>query len=267
MPKTRNVRRHLELGKQRSEIAHAEVVACPRHRCVLLNQCPACRRNTAWERPAVHKCRCGLDLREVSPEPSGPELVAIKAIIYLAAKPTLAETAEINLADFGFSQQLLQLKLGALLRFILFIGSINEGSILRQKQRPFRATDLAGSMAICRGAVALLRNWPQQLLGVLRRMIPQSVSPAALNFSDVFGNFYRHLFRVLPRREFGFLHDAFKRFVIEDWDGLIRGQHRYFSAAVRQSAHWITVNQAESIACTTGERILELVQQVRLRAP
>jgi hypothetical protein len=37
------------------------VVACPTHRCLLLNLCPACKRRVAWERPAVHKCRCGLE--------------------------------------------------------------------------------------------------------------------------------------------------------------------------------------------------------------
>jgi hypothetical protein len=62
-------------------------------------------------------------------------------------------------------------------------------------------------------------------------MLPPDVTDlAALNFSKIFGNLYRHLFRVLPRGEFGFLHDAF---VVEDWPGLIRGQHRYFAPAVR----------------------------------
>ncbi len=46
---------------------------------------------------------------------------------------------------------------------------------------------------------------------------PDPHNPATLNFSEIFGNFYRHLFRVLPRREFGFLHDVFERFVIEEW--------------------------------------------------
>jgi hypothetical protein len=67
---------------------------------------------------------------------------------------------------------------------------------------------------------------------------PEADNPAALSFSEIFGNFYRHLFRVLPRNEFGFLHDVFETFVIEDWPGLIRGQHRYFSAAVRRNSHW-----------------------------
>jgi hypothetical protein len=169
-------------------------------------------------------------------------------------------------ADFGFPQEMLHLKPGPLLRFILFIGSINEGSILRRKPRPFCATDLAGAMAICRGAVALLRDWPRPLRDVLRRMIPQSANPATLNFSETFGNFYRHVFRVLPRREFGFLHDAFEEFVIEDWKGFIRGQHRYFSAAVRRNSQWVTANEAEKIARMTGTRIWDLAHNGQLDA-
>jgi hypothetical protein len=202
----------------------------------------------------------------VRSEPADPGLVAINAIVFRAAKFTLAETAGVEVADFGFPPELLQLKLGALLRFILFVGSINEGSILRRKQRPFRATDLVSAMAICRGAVALLQDWPQPLREVLRRMIPQSAHPATLNFSHIFGNFYRHLFRVLPRREFGFLHDAFEEFVIKDWKGFIRGQHRYFSAAVRRNSQWVTANEAEKIARITGTRIWDLAHNGQLDA-
>jgi hypothetical protein len=43
------------------------VTTCPIHRCHLLNQCPACKRSLAWQRPAVYKCRCGLDLRTACP--------------------------------------------------------------------------------------------------------------------------------------------------------------------------------------------------------
>jgi len=67
-------------------------------------------------------------------------------------------------------------------------------------------------------------------------MLPTEVAdPAVLKFSKIFGNFYRHLFRVLPRTEFGFLHDVFERFVIEDWPGLIRGQHRSLPRCARRA--------------------------------
>jgi hypothetical protein len=113
----------------------------------------------------------------VSSEPADPNLVAINAIVFRAAGSTLAGKAGVEVADPGFPSELRKLKLGALLRLILFVGSINAGGILRRKQHPFGATDLAGAMAICRGAVALLRDWPQPLREVLSRMIPQSANP------------------------------------------------------------------------------------------
>jgi hypothetical protein len=92
-------------------------------------------------------------------------------------------------------------------------------------------------------------------------VVPVLEDPAALTFRIIFGNFYRHLFRVLPRSEFGFLHDAFERFVIEDWDGFIRGQHRYFSAFTRRNCQWMAANEAEKTARTTSERIMDLVRR------
>jgi len=243
------------------------VTTCPIHRCQLVNQCPACKRRLAWQRPSVYKCRCGLDLRTLTAEAATPDLVAINAAIYKVAGFPPGEDAELDLVDCGFPPEMLRLGLGALLRLALFVGSIREKDKLRRKQRPFAATDLAVATEIDHGAVAVLREWPQPLREVLRNMLPREVAdPAALNFSKIFGNFYRHLFRVLPRNEFGFLHEAFEQFVIEDWKGLIRGQHRYFSAAVRRNSQWVTANEAEVIAHTAGGRISDLARQGQIDA-
>jgi len=188
------------------------VAACPIHRCLLLNQCPACKKKLAWQRPAVYKCRCGLDFRNLAPEAADSDLVAINAAIYRAAGFPAGEVAELDLTNYGFPREMLELRLGPLLRLILFVGSIREKDRLRRKQRPFAATDLAAATGIGRAAVMVLRDWPSPLREVLRRMIPQEADePAALNFKAIFGNFYRHLFCVLPRSEFGFFHDAFER--------------------------------------------------------
>jgi len=243
------------------------VTTCPIHRCRLLNRCPACKRGLVWQRPAVHKCRCGLDFRTVTPDAATDDLVAINAVIYRAAGLLPTADAELDVADCGFPREMLELRLGALLRLILFVGAIREKDGLRRKQRPFSATDLFVATEIDRAAVAILRDWPQPLREVLQHMLPPgSVHPAALNFSEIFGNFYRHLFRVLPRSEFGFLHDVFERFVIEDWPGLIRGQHRYFSAAVRRNSPWVAAGEAERIARTGGGKILDSVHEGRLEA-
>ena len=89
---------------------------------------------------------------------------------------------------------------------------------------------------------------------------PEADNPAALNFKAIFGNFYRHLFCVLPRSEFEFFHDAFERFVIEDWKGLVRGQHRYFSLPNAPEFPMDAGTGGGKDGTDTGQRILDLVR-------
>ena len=243
------------------------VTACPIHRCLLFNQCPACSRKLTWQRLAVHQCRCGLDFRDLAVEPADAHLAAINAAIYRGAGFPPGDAAEIALANCGFPAELLELRLGSLLRLVLFVGSIKEQDRLRRKQQHFAATNLAVAIEIGRAAATMLGDWPRPLRAVLRHMLPpETDNPAVLNFRGIFGNFYRHLFRVLPRNEFEFLHEAFERFVIEDWKGLVRGQHRYFSAAVRGNSRWVTVNEAERITRAAGARIWDLARQGQVDA-
>lgn len=238
------------------------VTVCPIHRCLLLNQCPACSKRLGWQRPAVHKCRCGLDLRSLTSEAATADQVVIHAAIYRATGLAIGEAAERDVADASLPPGMLQLRLGSLLRLIRFVGSIHEQGMLSRKQRPFLATDLVATKEIGRAAVTVLKDWPHRLHEVLRRVLPpESGRPATLNFGNIFGNFYRHLFCILPRSEFGFLHEEFEQFVIEDWKGLIRGQHRYFSTSVRRNSHWVSASEAERLARTTSIRIMELVRQ------
>ncbi len=243
------------------------VTVCPFHCCHLVNRCPACNRGLAWHRPAVYECRCGFDFRTVTPEAAPADLVAINAAIYKAAGLSMSAAAELDLAACAFPPAMLALRLGPLLRFILFAGAIRQEGGLRRKQRPFASTNLTVAEEIDHSAAALLSDWPQRLRQALRHMLPpESTHPAALNFHAVFGNFYRHLFRVLPRGEYGFLHNAFEKFVTEEWRGLIRGQHRYFTASVRLNSPWVAANEAERIACTGAGKLLDLVHKGHLEA-
>jgi hypothetical protein len=186
----------------------------------------------------------------------------MNTLIYLAAGFPPGAAAELALGTYCFPPGLRQLALGPLLRLIRFLGLSMDKDRLRWKQRSFPRTDLITAIQVGEAAIAILRAWPRSFREILRRMLPPAPdNPATLNFSEIFGNFYRHLFHVLPRREFGFLHDAFEEFVIEEWKGLIRGQHRYFWAVTRRNSRWVTANAAEQLARMDGDRILDLVRQ------
>ena len=250
----------------------ALVAACPKHRCLLINQCPTCRKKLAWHRPAVHQCRCGTDFRTIATEAADADLVAMNSIIYGAAGFPTGAAAEFELANYHFPPELAQLALGSLLRLVRFIGLIGGENGLRRRQRPFPRTDPLAAIQAGLTTVAVLRDWPRPFRETLKSMLPEEVENAvALRFADVFGNFYRHLFGVLPRSEFGFLHDAFERFVVEDWKGLVRGQHRFFSAATRRNSLWIPAEEAERTAHIRSKRIealvhLEQIEGVVLKA-
>jgi hypothetical protein len=157
---------------------------------------------------------------------------------------------------------MLEMKLGSLLRLILFLSSIKEKGRRGQERRPFTPTDLAATIEIGRAAVTMLRDWPRPLREALRSMAPATLDdPAALHFRTIFPNFYRHLFYTLPRGGFGFLRDIFERFVVEDWNGFIRSQHRYFSAETHRKSQWVSSGVAQRMACITRQRILHLVRQ------
>ena len=239
----------------------ALVAACPKHRCLLINQCTTCGKKLVWHRPAVHQCRCGADLCMMTTEAASADLVAMNTIIYRAAGFPPGAAAELELTNYHFPVELTQLTLGSLLRLIRFVGLIGEENTLRRKQRPFPRTDPIAAIQAAGVTIAVLRDWPRPLREMLKRMVQQKADdPAALRFREMFGNFYRHLFCVLPRSEFGFLHDAFERFVIEDWKGLVRGQHRLFSMATRRNSYWMTAEEAEKTARMQAERIAGLVR-------
>jgi hypothetical protein len=229
------------------------VAACPTHRCLLVNICPACNRRLAWQRSAVHECRCGFDFRNFIPETADRDLVAIHAVIYRAAGFPAGEATEWVIAEHGFPPEMLEMKLGSLMRLILLLSSMREKDRRSQKQRRFTRTDLADAIEIGRAAVTMLKDWPRPLREALRSMAPATFANAgALKFRAIFPNFYRHLFYTFPRSEFGFLRDVFETFVVEDWKGFIRGQHRYFSPETHRNSQWVSSGIAERTARITG---------------
>jgi hypothetical protein len=206
-------------------------------------------------------CRCGVDFRKVPADPAPRDLLAIQALIYQASGITLTEQAQEDLRAVYLPPELERLELGSLLRIVVFAGSIGDEGSLRPKQRPFGATDLTGAKEIAREAAALFGEWPRPFHEVLRRMLPAAAKdPSKLNFSRIYGNFYRHLFRVLSAGEAAFLRQEFERFVVADWKGLIRGNHRYFSPSVHTQSHWACAHDAEKLARTTSSRIMDLVR-------
>jgi hypothetical protein len=241
----------------------ALVTACPMHRCLLINRCPACEKKLTWDRPAVHQCACGMDLRMAEPQTAGDHLMALNAAIYRAGG-FQQEACEILLKHASFPAGLNDLRLDGLLRVIRFVGSIQQDGRLRTRQIRFSAANLGVATELGIAASATLADWPRAFCSMLRLMLP-AVAENVVHptFQDLFGNFYRHLYLVLPRKVFGFLHDAFEKFVIEDWKGLVR-RNRSFLTATHRKTLWIPALRAGKLAHISRLTVVALVRSSSL---
>jgi hypothetical protein len=219
----------------------------------------------AWQRPAVERCRCGTDLRIGAAEAASPDLVALNTLIYRAAVFSPGAAAELELGDCHFPLKVAQLGLEPLLRLIRFLGLLGGQASVRGKQRPLHWTDLLTAIEAGQTAAAALKDWPQSWCKVLRRIALEKTQNAAkLSLGESFGNFYRHLFYALPRSDFGFLHEGFDTFVVEDWKGVVRRGCRTLSAGTREKSMWISAQQAAKKAHLNSTRVVELVRHRKL---
>jgi hypothetical protein len=102
------------------------VVACPLHRCILLDKCPNCRGPLRLNRRrTVCLCKCGYDLRcNVALEAPG-ELIAVAEAIYKAAGFYFKTDLE-NYCPISSSGEALPTKLSELLPLLLFVGRRGE---------------------------------------------------------------------------------------------------------------------------------------------
>jgi hypothetical protein len=219
----------------------------------------------AWQRPAVERCRCGTDLRTVAAEAASADLVAMNTLIYRAAGFSPGAAAELELGDCHFPLKVAQLALDPLLRLIRFLGLLGGQASVHRKQRPLHRTDLITAIEAGQAATVALKDWPRSWCKVLRRIALEKTENAAeLSLWESFGNFHRHLFYALPRSDFGFLHEGFETFVVEDWKGVVRGHCRTLSARTRGKSMWIPAQQAAQKARLNSTRVAELVRQGKL---
>jgi hypothetical protein len=136
----------------------ALVTACPMHRGLLVNQCPACNRRLAWYRPAVHECRCGLDFRDLTTDVANDDLLMINAMIYRASGVQCDEAAEKESNRYHFPPEMAHLRLSSLLSLVQFVGCAGRNGLLRWKQRRLASTDLATVTTIGKTAAEVLTD-------------------------------------------------------------------------------------------------------------
>lgn len=109
----------LEMNYHRKIWDIALLTTCPIHNCILLDTCPCCKKKIMWSRPAVSKCKCKYDWREVPCNSlEEQEIVLSQQIYYLCGYDI-----KTNVDVLGHNNPILHLDLEHLLKLISLLGA------------------------------------------------------------------------------------------------------------------------------------------------
>ena len=264
----------------------APITACPRHRRMLLDECPGCRGRINWFREMVSVCPCGYDWREAPPSPvEDSELHAVRRIHRLCGL-----AGGENCLGVGTKETPVDgLDLEHYLYALSFIAGQHEGVLdatgklfAKSRRRDRRNAELHDAFA---KAAVVLEEWPVNFESFLdwRRTQPND-SGALTGLHKDFGSLYPGLYFNLSQAAFDFMRRAFENYVLSRWSGGYAGvirrrkgadlsERRYASKVearnrLRVDASYIdglvAAGKLEAVVQTRGKKRMYLIERASL---
>ena len=189
----------------------ALAVACPRHRCKVLEACPACGKPLTWFRPGLLRCGCGADLSVAALDPADPGVSDLMAVIEakLHGKP-LSGLRSCSGLPLAHLEPLSLLSLLTMLEGLAKQKYMSLGQV--ENKEPYRTVQAASEV---------LSHWPSGLHALLKDLGETVVgnNPSAASVKKQFLKFCGPMFNV---KVYGdgvkFLRDEFLKFSLESWN-------------------------------------------------
>lgn len=218
------------------------VVACPFHRCLLLDRCPCCQKALSAKRRGPHLCSCGHDLRRSMVEAADEQTLRITELIYSAANNWNGATG----SNGNYPSQLANLDLNGILNVIQCLSSRLYAPAEKRQQVALRGQLDMSTWVRCMHFVDnLLSAWPIEFHNLLAEIHKEYQAPLEQRkVKDAFSRLYRHLITYDSLDELGFLRNAFREYLADHWDGLPKWHNRWLRGEAAPSNKWMTVAEA-----------------------
>jgi hypothetical protein len=193
--------------------------ACPKHKCLLIDECPRCKKGISWARSSVSTCRCEFDWRE-SPKLRVKESeLELAHHVYRLCGLSSGESSTSNQTD---QSPILRLSLQDLLKAIFFIAGQYKGlsSVTSKHLMPGGRNKEYHALFI--KAYSVFQDWPKNYYRFLdwRRTQERNVSPIKQRLKSTlykdFGKFYLGLYNMLATSQFDFMRSEFNQYYIKN---------------------------------------------------
>lgn len=216
------------------------VTTCPRHKCLLVDACPSCRRRLPFLRARVGFCKCGYDLKTIESRPVKENEMELTRRVHTLCNLEGGRKGPEHNRDFG------ALELGDLIQLVSLVTSqyyrASYGCGIRAVdtttqwlRRTIKLRDVHG--LLCK-TMEVFRDWPNKFYGFLEwraRHLQSNIRTDGV-LRD-FGELWSVLYRKPISPAFEFIREALAHYLQQFWQGghasrirrIKRGETRYVS--------------------------------------
>ncbi|AXK38128.1 TniQ family protein [Crenobacter cavernae] len=233
-----------ESGYWKTEWLLTLQVACPAHRRLLHELCPACQQPVSWYSGGLHQCRCDHSLTTAAPMPTSAELCQVAQLIsekFAAATETPFPAATSDLAHL-----LEDVQLPRLLDLLWVLGCYGHFRSLKKSLKVQDHHRLAVALPVLESAGHMLTQWPHAFHALLSDSCDQTQTHA-LHLYKFTGPRLLALNRALSHPELHFVRHEFERFISAHWKGVIGERHRFSEAITADHATILAKEAAETL--------------------
>ncbi len=176
-------------------------VACPRHRSMLITECPTCREPLTWFRRGLLECKCGASLAGVATPPATAEIAGLMDILW--AKLHNAPLSANDSNDTLPVEHLRALSLRSLVAKLPALAEFN------------RPEANGNPVLIVEGIVEVLGDWPRGLHALLEALGREATTKTA-SLRKRYEGFYQRFFKQHRyTSEFDWLRKEFIRYGLD----------------------------------------------------
>jgi len=245
------------------------VTTCPRHKCLLVDECSSCGKRITWIRKSVCACSCNFDWRESLPVTiNESELTLTRHVHQLCGLPIdKAYMLDTN------TYHARGLSLHNLFLALLFIAGQYKGRLATTGRDlvPFGRNKDFHALFI--EAFSVFDDWPSNYYKFLDEIRERQTS-VPLNrqrqksvLYKEFGKFYIDLFKTLSEKQFDFIKKGFTEYLIEKWESFYTSpfsQKQYSIAS--PNGKYVSKNDAKRLLEIFDEQINQLIKAGKLKS-
>lgn len=246
------------------------VTTCPKHKCLLIDECPSCGKRITWIRKSVCICSCNFDWRESLPiSISDLEITLTRHVHKLCG--LLVD--EVHIRDKITQNPLWEFSLHNLFLALSFIAGQYKGRSITTGRNLVPLGRNKDFHALFIEAFSVFDDWPINYYNFLDWIREKQISAPLSRYRQKsvlykeFGKYFKCLFDTLSESQFDFIKKGFIEYLIERWESsyALPFSQKEDSIA-RPDSKYVSKSEAKRLLEIFDEEMNQLIKAGKLRS-